>query len=216
MAAHPGIFVLAGTNGAGKSSIAGDVFTRNDGAYFNVDEVAKAVVRENPGMTIEEANGLAWQRGLQLLRESIERGYRYAFETTLGGETITATLLAAAARGIKVHVWYCALATPELHLARVAARVRRGGHDIPERKIRERYDASRRNLVRLMPHLEVLRVYDNSEESVSPRPRLILAMSRRRIVEADLETTPEWAKPIVAAAFALDPKFASRPRLTRA
>ena len=210
MAAHPGIFVLAGTNGAGKSSIAGEVFTRSDGAYFNADEVAKAVVRENPRMTIEEASGLAWQRGLQLLRESIERGYRYAFETTLGGETITATLLDAAARGIKVYVWYCALAAPELHVARVAARVRRGGHDIPERKIRERYDASRRNLVRLIPHLEVLRVYDNSEESASPRPKLVLEIRRRRIVNVDPETTPEWAKPIVAAAFALDPKFLTR------
>jgi predicted ABC-type ATPase len=210
MAAHPGIYVLAGTNGAGKSSIAGEVFTRSGGAFFNADEIAKAIVRDNPRMAIEEANGLAWQRGFQLLRGSLEQGYRYAFETTLGGHTITATLLAAAARGIKVYVWYCALATPELHVARVAARVRRGGHDIPERKIRERYDESRRNLVRLMPHLEVLRVYDNSEESASPKPRLILEMNRRRIVSADLETTPEWAKPIVAAAFLLDPKFAPR------
>jgi predicted ABC-type ATPase len=107
-------------------------------------------------------------------------------------------------------MWYCALATPELHIARVAGRVRRGGHDVAERTIRERYDASRRNLVRLMPHLEVLRVYDNSDESKNPRPRLILEMRRRRIVNADLKTTPEWAKPIVAAAFALDPKFAAR------
>ncbi|HVS22315.1 MAG TPA: AAA family ATPase [Gammaproteobacteria bacterium] len=210
MAAHRGIFVLAGTNGAGKSSIAGKVFTRNAGAYFNPDEVAKAIVRENPGMRIEEANGLAWQRGFRFLRASIEQGSRYAFETTLGGETITATLLDAARREIKIHMWYCALATPELHIARVAGRVRRGGHDVAERTIRERYDASRRNLVRLMPHLEVLRVYDNSDESKNPRPRLILEMRRRRIVNADLKTTPEWAKPIVAAAFALDPKFAAR------
>lgn len=210
MAAHPGIFVLAGTNGAGKSSLAGEVFTRHDGAYFNPDEVAKAIRRENPGMAHEEANGLAWQHGLTLLRGSIERGYRYAFETTLGGGTITAALLDAAARGIKVHVWYCALETPDLHVARVAARVRRGGHDIPERKIRERYDESRRNLVRLMPHFEVLRVYDNSEESDEPQPRLILELRRRRVMHADLEAPPDWAKPIVAAALALDPKFSAR------
>ena len=209
MAAHPGIYVLAGTNGAGKSSIAGEVFRRSGGAFFNADEIAKAIVRENPGLPIEEANGLGWQRGFQLLRGSIEQGYRYAFETTLGGHTITATLLDAAERGIKVHIWYCALATPDLHVARVAARVRRGGHDIPERKIRERYDESRRNLLRLMPSLEVLRVYDNSEESKSPEPRLILETNRRRIVSAVLGATPDWAKPIVAAALVLDPKFAA-------
>ena len=88
--------------------------------------------------------------------------------------------------------------------------MRRGGHDIPESKIRERYDESRRNLVRLMPHLEVLRVYDNSEESARPKPRLILETNRRRIVSADLDATPEWAKPIVATAFALGPKVAAR------
>jgi len=208
--AHPGIYVLAGTNGAGKSSIAGEVFRRSGGAFFNPDEIAKAIVRENPGMPIAEANGRAWQRGFQLLRASIEQGYRYAFETTLGGQTITATLLDAAERGIRIYVWYCGLATPDLHVARVAARVRRGGHDIPERKIRERYDESRRNLVRLMPYLEVLRVYDNSEESAKPKPRLILEANRRRVASMDLDATPEWAKPIVAAALALDPKLAQR------
>jgi len=208
--------VLAGTNGAGKSSIGGEVFTRNDGAYFNPDEITKVILQANPWMTLDEANGLAWQQGLRTLKASIANGFRYAFETTLGGRTITETLLDAAQRGIKVYMWYCALAAPQLHIERVAARVRRGGHDIPEQKIRERYDESRRNLLRLLPHLEVLRVYDNSEEStLIPQPLLILEMRARRIVHADVRVTPNWAKPIVAAAFAVDPPFATTARPTR-
>src|ERR1700679_536969 len=101
MAAHPGIFVLAGTNGAGKSSVGGEVFTRNDSAYFNPDEVTQAVLRANPGMSLDEANGLAWQRGFDTLKASIAQGFRYAFETTLGGRTITDTLIAAGESGIK-------------------------------------------------------------------------------------------------------------------
>jgi hypothetical protein len=102
----------------------------------------------------------------------------------------------------------------EAHLAggcaicEVAARVRRGGHDIPEGKIRERYDDSRRNLVRLLPHLETLRAYDNSEEAAAPEPRLLLEMRAQRIARAELATAPDWVKPIMAAALALD----SRPR----
>jgi len=211
---HPGIFVLAGTNGAGKSSIAGQALIRHGGAYFNADEIATVILRENPGMPVTEANGLAWQHGLERLRASMEQGSRYAFETTLGGETITATLILAAEQGIRIHMWYCALATPELHIERVAARVRYGGHDIPEHKIRERYDASRRNLLRLLPHLETLRVYDNSEGSTNPRPRLIFEMSERRIVRIELQGTPEWAKPIVAAA--LVALVARMPETTRA
>lgn len=207
MTAHPGIYALAGANGAGKSSIAGEVFARNGGAYFNPDVVAAALRRESPSLAVEEANGLAWQHGLKLLRGAIDRGYRYAFETTLGGGTITATLLDAATRGIAIHVWFCALESADLHVARVAARVRRGGHDIPEGKIRERYDASRRNLVRLLPHLEGLRAYDNSEESAAPEPRLVLEMRARRIARVEIETAPHWARPIIAAALALDSRF---------
>jgi len=209
MAEHPGIFVLAGTNGAGKSSIAGAAFARSDGAYLNPDEVTLAIRAADPSLSLAEANALAWQRGFEMLKASIADGFRYAFETTLGGKSITETLLDAAKRRIKVHLWYCALATPELHVARVAARVRRGGHDIPEHKIRERYDESRRNLIRLLPYLAVLRVYDNSQESAAPKPRLILEVRQGRIVHADLAATPAWAKPIVGAAAALDQKFAA-------
>jgi predicted ABC-type ATPase len=95
----------------------------------------------------------------------------------------------------------------ELHIARVRARVRLGGHDIPEADIRRRYDNSRLNLIHLMPKLAALRVYDNSIEAdpakeKTPRPVLVLHMDRGRIVgPEDLSRTPVWAKPIVAAAF---------------
>ena len=209
MAEHAGIYVLAGTNGAGKSSVGGAAFARHDGAYFNPDEATRIIATANPRMRLAEANGLAWQVGYQMLHASIVDGSRYAFETTLGGQTITQTLIDAAKRGIKIFLWYCALKSADLHVARVAARVQRGGHDIPENKIRERYNESRRNLVRLLPHLEVLRVYDNSAESrTSPKPLLVLEMRQRKLVYADLKTTPEWAKPIVAAAYAVDAEAA--------
>jgi predicted ABC-type ATPase len=92
------------------------------------------------------------------------------------------------------------------HIARVRARVRHGGHDIPEADIRRRFDNSRLNLIHLMPKLAALRVYDNSQEADPakghiPKPRLVLHMERRKIVgPADLSHTPGWAKPIVSAA----------------
>src|SRR3974377_647491 len=120
MAAHPGIFVLAGTNGAGKSSVGGAVVKRHRATYFNPDEVTQFILQTNPELSQAEANALAWGRGFQLLKDSIEQGFAYAFETTLGGHSITQTLLLAASRGINISMWYCALATPELHIARVA------------------------------------------------------------------------------------------------
>ena len=85
----------------------------------------------------------------------------YAFETTLGANTIPA-LLRDACEQHEVSIWFCGLENVELHLQRVAERVEAGGHDIPEAKIRQRFDSSRLNLIELLPHLTTLHVYDNS------------------------------------------------------
>lgn len=202
----PGIYVLAGTNGAGKSSIAGAMLLQRGVEYFNPDEAARRILAANPGATQLQANSAAWHEGRRLLERAIAERLDFAFETTLGGNTITTLLERAASSGIEVRVWYAGLRSPELHIARVRSRVGKGGHDIAERRIRERYDASRLNLIRLLPSLSELRVYDNSEQTdpdagVPPEPKLVLHMRRGKVVgPRDLSRTPEWAKPIVAAA----------------
>ncbi|MBI3981841.1 MAG: zeta toxin family protein [Gemmatimonadetes bacterium] len=202
----PRLYVLAGANGAGKSSIAGATFERESAGYFNRDEAARLMLAANPGISLAQANAEAWQQGKRLLERAIAQRLDFAFETTLGGTTIARLLQKAIASGVELRVWFVGLNSPELHIARVRARVERGGHPVPESKIRERYDSSRLNLVRLLPGLTALRVYDNSTErdphaGKAPTPQLILQWERGRVVEAcDLALVPEWAKPIVAAA----------------
>ena len=201
----PRIYVLAGTNGAGKSSIAGAMLLRQRVEYFNPDEAARRILAANPGIGQTQANGAAWHEGKRLLERAIAERLDFAFETTLGGRTITALLERAVARGFEVRIWYVGLNGPELHIARVRARVVKGGHDIPEPRIRERYDASRLNLIRLLPSLSELWVYDNSKDAdpdagVAPEPRLVLHVRHGAVVgPRDLARTPEWAKAIVAA-----------------
>jgi len=201
----PRIYVLAGTNGAGKSSIAGAMLLRQRVEYFNPDEAARRIRAANPGISQTQANGAAWHEGKRLLERAIAERLDFAFETTLGGRTITALLERAASRGFEVRIWYVGLNGPELHIARVRARVAKGGHDIPEPRIRERYDASRLNLIRLLPSLSELWVYDNSKDAdpdagMAPEPRLVLHVRHGAVVgPRDLARTPEWAKAIVAA-----------------
>ena len=202
----PTITVLAGVNGAGKSSIGGAAFRMHGGDYFNPDEAARRLMAANARLTQSDANGRAWQHGKRLLEHAIARRLDFAFETTLGAHTIPRLLGEAASAGFDVKAWYVGLATPELHLARVQARVRRGGHDIPEAQIRQRFTHSRLNLIELLPRLAALRLYDNSAEAdpaagVEPRPVLLLHLDHGRVVgPADLSATPDWARPIVAAA----------------
>jgi predicted ABC-type ATPase len=205
-ARRPCIYVLAGTNGAGKSSIAGAMFRRTGADYFNPDEATARILAANPGLSTSDANSAAWHQGKRLLERAIAERLDVAFETTLGGHTITARLQQALAEDIDVRVWFVGLRTPELHVARVRARVARGGHDIPEARIRERYDRSRLNLIALMPRLTELRVFDNStdadpEAGRVPQPVLLLHLAKRRIVTLiDLSRIPDWAKAVVAAA----------------
>ena len=200
------IYVLAGTNGAGKSSVGGETIRAAGTNYFNPDEATRKIHAANPHLTEDDCNGQAWKLGADLLRRAIDEQGDFAFETTLGGNTITAMLLEALNKGIEVHMWYAGLASPELHIARVAARVATGGHNIPEKKIRERYTASRQNLVRLIPKLTTLRVFDNSAQAAphagaKPEPLLVLQTAAGKAIGGcPAGQVPEWAKPLVAAA----------------
>ena len=203
------IRVVAGVNGAGKSSIVGATIRDRGGEYYNPDEAARQIVAANPGLGQTEANAAAWEQGRKLLERAIDHGFDFTFETTLGGNTMPGLLAEAATRGVEVHVFYVGLGSADAHIERVRQRVRAGGHDIPEADIRRRCRHSLINLVTLLPVLTELRVYDNSATAdpaagQAPEPVLVLHMQRGRIVgPSDLTATPAWAKPIVAAALEL-------------
>lgn len=197
------LFVLAGVNGAGKSSIGGARLRDLGIEYFNPDEAAARIQKEI-GCPVDDANSLAWQEGRRRLEEAITNRSSHAIETTLGGHTIPRLFHEAASVGIEVRMWFEGLSSAEQHIARVRARVASGGHAIPEDKIRERWTSSRLNLIALMPDLTELKVFDNSREAeggIIPEPRLLLHRRKRKIVSpglAALQSTPEWAQPIVA------------------
>lgn len=203
--------MLAGVNGAGKSSVGGAMLQEHGLDWFNPDSYARALVREL-ALPVPEANARAWQHGRALLETAIDARANFAFETTLGGATIT-RLLAQACETHAVVMLYCGLVSPELHIARVAQRVAQGGHHIATDRIRERWSTSRVNLVKLLPRLARLQVFDNSV-SVEPGqdipdPVLVLEMQGGSLVvptlldAAALAAVPAWARPILEAAIQL-------------
>lgn len=198
--------MLAGTNGAGKSTVAGAMIRQAGADYFNPDEATARILVANPHISAAEANSVAWHEGKRLLERAVAERLDFAFETTLGGHTISARLHEALTAGIDVRMWFVGLSNPERHIARVRSRVARGGHDIPEEKIRERYDRSRINLIDLMPRLTELRLFDNSFEADphaghAPQPVLILHLAAGKILTMlEFSKTPQWAKALVAGA----------------
>ncbi len=205
----PVIYVLAGVNGSGKSSLLGSLLESRGLSYYNPDEAARKLRELHPAMTPFLANSHAWSLGKEMLEDAIARRRTFAFETTLGGNTITALLLRAAGEGLAVRIGYVGLDSVERNLARVRQRVARGGHDIPEADIRRRWDGSRRNLIGLLPSVERLRLLDNAREAdpmagQRPEPELLLDWADGRILgPRDLAGAPDWAKPIIEAALQL-------------
>lgn len=201
----PELTVIAGTNGAGKSSIIGMFMRQHGGEYFNADEWARVLREREPALEQTDANALAWRAGREMLEAAIEQGRDYTFETTLGGNTIPLLISRAAARGHRVTLWFVGLDRPEAHIDRVRARVQRGGHDIPEARIRERFDRSIENLITLLPHIHELKLFDNSTEvdlpgGEAPRVRALLHVRGEEILSSvPLTEVPDWAKPVFAA-----------------
>ena len=212
MTKRPVLFVLAGVNGAGKSSIGGHLLQRAGLDWFNPDTFARELTAVT-NWTSDKANVLAWEEGVRRLDAAIVSRQAYAFETTLGGRTIAAKIQAATGTH-DVIIWFCGLDSPERHIARVRTRVAQGGHDIPEAKIRARYPQAQRNLIDLMPRLAHLQVYDNSAEvsvgKAIPDPALVMEMKTGQLIRpADddaiaLRRTPLWAIPLVEAALSIE------------
>lgn len=143
--AKPSIYLIAGCNGAGKTTFAKE-FLPNEVKclrFYNADEIARGLSPLNP-------NAGATKAGRLLLREvhiSIERRETFALESTLSGKTYVRILGRALSLGFEIELHYLWLARPEQAVARVRRRVRMGGHNVPVVDIRRRF---RRSLVHLV------------------------------------------------------------------
>ena len=196
-------------NGAGKSSIGGRLLRRAGLAWFNSDAFARDLVAET-GCDLGTASARAWAEGVRRLDDAIAHRRTFALETTLGGHTL-AKKIQAATQTHDVLIWFCGLASPEQHVARVKLRVDHGGHDIPAARIRARYPQALANMIALMPLVAEISVYDNSTDALPgepvPDPALVLRTRGRAVLwpvkREDLVKTPDWAKPLVEAALRL-------------
>jgi predicted ABC-type ATPase len=133
---QPHLFVLAGPNGAGKTTVARVLLPQTLGIrqFVNADNIAAGLSPFAPETTAIQAGKLMLHR----IRELMRCGEDFGFETTLAGRGTAALLREAKANLYQVHLIYIWLSSADLAVARVADRVRQGGHDVPEETIRRR------------------------------------------------------------------------------
>lgn len=169
MGRRPRVCVLAGPNGAGKTTSAAPLVRDELGitTFVNADAIAHGLSAFDPAAASVAAGRIM----LQQMHSLATAGADFAFETTLASRSFAPWLQGLRAEGgyelLLVFVW---LPSPELSIARVADRVRAGGHDVPEATVRRRYARGIGNFVRLYrPLVDRFWCYDNSEAS----PRLV-------------------------------------------
>lgn len=157
----PKLYIIAGCNGAGKTTASYTVLPEMLGCkeFVNADEIAKGLSPFNPESVAIEAGRLMLQRMDDLLSE----GSDFAFETTLSTRSYVKFIERTQAKGYFVTLLYFWLPTPEQAIERVATRVREGGHNIPSDVIRRRYANGIKNLTALyIPLCNYWAIYDNS------------------------------------------------------
>ena len=137
----PEVVIIGGANGAGKSTFARYVLPEAM-PFLNADEIAKSLPADYAGNRDLQAGRLLIERISALAAE----GRSFAVETTLASRSLVPRLRDLQGVGWKVTLFYFYLPSPDMALARVASRVRRGGHDIPEGTIRRRWQAGLQNL----------------------------------------------------------------------
>lgn len=137
------IIIIAGPNGAGKTLFARSFLPEEAQChrFINADLIAAGLSPFAPEAAALKAGRLM----LEAIAECVRKGESFAFETTLSGHVYLGRIKQWREQGYHVSLFFLRLPDADAAIARVAERVKQGGHNIPESVIRRRFDAGLRN-----------------------------------------------------------------------
>jgi predicted ABC-type ATPase len=160
------LYLFGGSNGAGKTTFAKAYLTLISPLprFLNADEIAR-------GLSPLDPTRMSVSAGKLLLHEvdgCLSKGDSFGLESTLSGTSHMKLLNKAKAIGYRIELHYLWLPSPELAIRRIAQRVKKGGHFIPENDVRRRFNRSLSNFINLYAELADSWIFrDNTKQSAS-------------------------------------------------
>jgi predicted ABC-type ATPase len=186
------LWLLAGGNGAGKSTFY-RLFLEPRGIKFvNADLIARGLNQDPP----EAASYKAARLVERLLSDLLNRGLSFCYETVFSHVSKIDFVAGAKTLGYQVILVYIHLENSGLNEARVSQRVSEGGHDVPAEKIRSRIPRTMKNIATILPLVDAARLLDNSSRENPFRQVAAVNRGRKRLLVNPL---PRWAEEILRA-----------------
>ena len=174
-AGKPDCFIIAGSNGSGKTTFAREFLPNYAGCtnFINPDLIASGISPFKPENAVISSGRIV----LQQIYENSLSGRSFSIETTLSGRTYFNVFSDLKTRGYQLHMFYLWIPTPDMAIRRIKQRVENGGHDVPSKDVLRRFDRTLSNLFNIyLPIIDSLKFFDNSQET----PILVFEETNRR------------------------------------
>jgi predicted ABC-type ATPase len=179
----PEIYVIAGANGSGKSTISKSLVKQIDIPIIDPDEIAREINPVNPAQAAMQAGRMAIDRAQIYINKPVSFGV----ETTLSGRNYLKLMKSLKESSWAVNLIYIGIDNPETNIRRVRERVERGGHTVPMDDIRRRYERSLDNLAKAIAIADLVTIYDNSERQFS-----LIETIEHGVISTYAKKYPSW------------------------
>jgi predicted ABC-type ATPase len=190
MAVSKQLWILAGGNGAGKTTFYNLFLAPKGIKLVNADIIAEAISPENP----EKVSYTAANVADQIRGKLLQQGVSFCFETVFSHVSKIDFVANAKAQGYEIFLVYIHLDTSGLNEARVYQRVTEGGHNVPVDKIHSRIPRTMQHIGTVLPLVDEARLLDNSYRD-NPFQQVACVKRGRRQWLNDL--LPRWAEEIL-------------------
>lgn len=173
--------IIGGVNGVGKSSLTGVLAAESNdlGVIIDTDKITAALGGN-------KING--GKKAIERINYSLEKGINFTQETTLSGSRTLKTIKRARELDYFIRLYYVGVNSSDESIKRIKNRVEKGGHDIPERDVKRRYNKRFEDLANILPYCNEVRFYDNENGFVEK------AEYKNGELVTKNNDVPEWIK----------------------